>query len=546
MTIIRYLFIKQKLTFFLYLLLSIIFAGFEVFLAYIMSVCVDLALSGEISHFLTTGLLFVLYIFLFIIADYLTKYVRNRILKNAEIMLRNDIIHGIFTKSILSFHEKNTADYVSTMSNDLDMIITSSFQTALYMIPDILSFAVSFICIFSISWQIALYIVVLTLVSLTIPKILSPKISTAKSEQSQNASDFTVAANEHLLGFDLLHTYHLIKKSSEELYQANRKWATSRFHVRQLNSIAGTLSYGFSNIVCIGLYFFGALLVVAENMTVGEMIAITQLAVYVMSPLQTFSSDFAEIISTDEIIRKLEQLIYSVSITGNKVINPKDFMTLKLDHVYFTYDQKEILHDISFTFEKGKKYLLSGSSGSGKTTLIQLLTRSLKPEHGNIFFNDINISDIDEDSYTSFITSCSQSTIIFNDTLRNNVTLFSDLFSDEKIMHALHLAGFDKLIAKYPDGLNQKISQSGRNLSGGEKQRIALARMFLFETPFVILDETFSNLDTESMTGLMRTITSMNNKTIIYIGHNIPLEIHRMFDVTISLQNHKISVKEMI
>lgn len=543
MTIYRYLFTKQKLFFFSYLILSAIFAGFEIFLAYIMSVCVDLALGGEISRFLTTGLLFILYIVLFFFVDYLTKYIRNRILKNSEIMLRKDIIHGVFSKSVISFHEKNTADYISAMSNDLDMIITSSFQTILYIIPDILSFTVSIICIFSMSWQITLYIVGFTLASLSIPRILSPLISGAKNVQSQNASAFTVSANEHLLGFDLLHNHHLFTKSLKELYQSNIKWATSKCRVRNLNSIAGTISYGFSNIVCIGLYFFGALLVVAGNMTLGEMIAISQLAVYIMSPLQTFSSDCAEIISSNEIIQKIQQLINSVSITGNKTINPNDFLTLKLDHVFFAYDQKEILHDISFTFEKGKKYILNGSSGSGKTTFVHLLTRSLNPEQGKIYFNDYDISDIDEDSYASFITLCSQNTIIFNDTLRNNVTLFSDQFSDENILHALQMAGFDKLDARYPDCLNQKISQSGSNISGGEKQRIALARMFLFDTPFAILDETFSNLDAKSMIELIRTITSMDDKTIIYIGHNLPIEILRMFDVTITLQNNIISIE---
>lgn len=138
-----------------------------------------------------------------------------------------------------------------------------------------------------------------------------------------------------------------------------------------------------------------------------------------------------------------------------------------------------------------------------------------------------------------FVTVNAQNTFLFDDTLRNNVTLYSEQYSDSEIYAALEKAGFTTVLERFTSGLDERISQSGQNLSGGEKQRIALARMFLFHTPFLILDESFANLDRESMTELLGRVTSNQEGTVLYIGHNIPSDIVEMFDTVLEIQNCK-------
>lgn len=535
-----YLFQKQKKYFCFYTVIVVIAAILEIALAYVMSVCVELAMNKELSQFARYGMIFFIYVVLVSFSDYLVKYLRARVLQNAQTELRNDTTRRLLAMDFSSFHSRNTGDWVSMLANDVELVGQSYFTTILLIFPDVLSFLFSLICVFFLSWPIALFVLVLTAAQMLIPRLLSPAISQAKEHQSQQAADYTITATEHLQGFDLLQSFHLTVQSFIALNQINSKWEDAKFRVKYLNALAKSLSYGFSQLIYVGLYFIGAILVVKDFMSVGSLIAVAQLSVYIIAPLQTFSADMAEIISSKKIIEKLENLKASESVDKEWCSPPDEFECLALDHISFSYDKNQILTDVSYSFEKGKKYILRGASGSGKTTLTKLLSGSLKPAQGKIFLNGISIDRLAPSDYVKFVTVSAQNTFLFDDTLRNNVTLYSQQYSDLEICAALEMAGFTPVMERLNGGLDERISQSGQNLSGGEKQRIGLARMFLFHTPFLILDESFANLDRESMTVLLRRITSNQEKTVLYIGHNIPAEIVAMFDAVLEIWDSKI------
>ncbi len=530
-----YLFQKQKGRFILYSLFVIIASVLEVALAYVMSLCVELAMNKELSQFTRYGVMFIVYVVLVSLSDYLVKYQRAGVLRNAQTELRNDTTKQLLAMDFASFHDRNTGDWVSLLANDVDLVGQSYFNTILLLFPDVLSFAFSLVCVFYISWPVALFVLVLTAVQL-----LSPSISQAKDAQSGRAADYTIMATEHLQGFDLLQGFHLTARSFASLSQMNERWENAKFHAKYLNMLAKALSYGFSNVVYVGLYFFGAVLVVTGHMTVGALIAVAQLSVYIISPLQTFSADLAEIISSKRIIGKLEELKAYGRKEKEWCSPPEEFCSLTLQNVSFSYDEAYILKEISYSFEKGRKYILRGASGSGKTTLTRLIAGSLKATEGRILLNDIPIDQIAPSDYVGFVTVNAQSTFLFDDTLRNNVTLYSEQYSDSEIRAALEKAGFSPVLDRFARGLDERIGQSGQNLSGGEKQRIALARMFLFHTPFLILDESFANLDRGSMTELLERITANKEETVLYIGHNIPKDIVGLFDTVLDIQDGRL------
>ncbi len=189
-----------------------------------------------------------------------------------------------------------------------------------------------------------------------IPKMLSPAISQAKDCQSQRAADFTITATEHLQGFDLLQSFHLTAQSFISLSRINSKWEDAKFRVKYLNALAKAFSYGVSQLIYVGLYFIGAILVVTDHMSVGSLIAVAQLSVYIIAPLQTFSADVAEIISSKKIIEKLENLNGSGDEDKAWCSPPAEFQCLALDNISFSYGRNPVLTDVSYTFKKGKKY----------------------------------------------------------------------------------------------------------------------------------------------------------------------------------------------
>ena len=532
-----YLFKKQKGRFCLYTLFVIINAVLEIALAYVMSICVELAINKELSQFARYGIMFLAYVVLDCLSDFLVKYLRARVLEKAQVELRNDTTQRLLAMDVPAFYSKNTGDWVSMLTNDVELIGQSYFTTILLIILDLLSFIFSLICVFWLSWPIAFFVLALTAAQMLIPKLLSPAIAKAKDCQSKSAADYTITATEHLQGFDLLQSFHLTAQSFISLSNINSKLEDSKFRVKYLNALARSLSYGFSQFIYVGLYFLGAILVVTDHMTVASLIAVAQLSVYIIAPLQTFSADMAEIISSKNIIEKFDSLKASEQEDKEWRKAPEKFESLAINNISFSYEQSKILEDISYSFEKGKKYILRGASGSGKTTLTKLLAGSLKPTSGQVLLNGIPTDQLSPADYVGFVTVSAQNTFLFDDSLRNNVTLYSNKYSDEEIRDSLEKAGFNPVLERLAGGLDERIGQSGQNLSGGEKQRIALARMFLYHTPFVILDESFANLDLESMTELLKRITSSQDETVLYIGHNIPENIVQMFNTVLEIQD---------
>lgn len=377
-----------------------------------------------------------------------------------------------------------------------------------------------------------------------IPKVLAPKISDAKEAQSNAASAFTVSASEHFQGYALLHGLNLTKYSCDALSKSNALWEKTKFRVKHITMVANILSYGCGNVVYIGLYFIGAILVANGHMSLGTMVAITQLSVYIMGPLQTFSGEVAEIISTRKILQKMPQSPFpNAGVIEKKDIPAETIHTIALENISFTYDKTTLIANTSFVFERGKKYILSGSSGSGKTTIANLLCGTIAPQQGAVYFNDHPLSELSPSSVIKTISICSQNTFIFNDTLRNNITLFESRYTDEQVTAAICHVGLDKVLQRFEHGLDEILTQSGNTLSGGERQRIALARMELLNTPFIILDESFANLDIQSTQRILSGLTKIKEKTVIYIGHQLPEEITTLFDEIVEIRDKKLVAK---
>ena len=540
----KYLFNHQRKRFWLYTLCVCLSCICEIGLAFIMSTCIDLALQQKIGLFWRYGIRFIVFILVYLVIDYSTQRARYRLLQNAQTYLRDDTLFNILLLDSDAFHKKNTGEWVSILTNDVEVIGQSYFSIILDFIPQIISFVSCTALLCYLSWPLALFVVAFTLLQMLIPKILAPRISDAKEAQSNAASSFTVGASEHFQGYSLLHGLNLTKYSCNALSKSNALWEKAKFRVKHITMIANTLSYGCGNVVYIGLYFIGAILVVEGHMSLGTMVAITQLSVYIMGPLQTFSGEVAEIISTKKILQKMPQSTSSnAGVVGKKDIPPETIQNILLDNVSFTYDKTDLIANASFVFERGKKYILSGPSGSGKTTIANLLCGNIEPQQGAVYFNHHQLSEITSNSVIKTISICSQNTFLLNDTLRNNITLFERRYTDAQVKDAVHHVGLDNVLNRFAHGLDEILGQSGNTLSGGERQRIALARMELLNTPFIILDESFANLDIQSTKRILSDLTKQSEKTVIYIGHQLPEEITSLFDEIVEIRDKQLVPK---
>lgn len=410
----KYLLNHQRKRFWLYTICVCLSCICEIGLAFVMSTCIDLALQQKTSLFWYYGVRFIVFILVYLVIDYSTQRARYRLLQNAQTFLRDDTLSNILLLGSDAFHKKNTGEWVSVLTNDVEVVGQSYFSIILNFIPQVISFVSCTALLCYLSWPLAVFVVAFTLFQMIIPKILAPKISDAKEAQSNAASAFTVSASEHFQGYALLHGLNLTKYSCDALSKSNALWEKTKFRVKHITMVANILSYGCGNVVYIGLYFIGAILVANGHMSLGTMVAITQLSVYIMGPLQTFSGEVAEIISTRKILQKMPQAASpNAGVIEKKDIPAETIHTIALENISFTYDKTTLIANTSFVFERGKKYILSGSSGSGKTTIANLLCGTIAPQQGVVYFNDYALSELSPNSVIKTISICSQNTLGF-------------------------------------------------------------------------------------------------------------------------------------
>ena len=536
-----YLYKNQFVRFIVFVFLSIISSLFEVGLAYVMLKCVDFAMVGNMSKAWRYAGWLSFYIIVFFIVDYFSKKLKWKILEFSQMKLRNDVVDKIFSMSYREFHRKNTSSWLSILINQLNVIEESYFKIWFNVFIEMFQFIVSLIFLLYISPYLVLFVLIITMIQMIIPKLMSPLIAKKKKEQVIEAEQFAITATEHLGGFDLLKSFQLTAKSLQAIHLANERWEERKYNVRIFTTLARLLSYTFGQILYVGIYFFGALLTILGYMSVGTMIAASQLVVYIASPLQTLSDDITEIRSAREIIKNLEKEIQSAKEEKKKIKTvPSNFQKIELRQVSFSYEEHQIFENVDLTLQSGKKYLLCAPSGTGKSTFIQLLTKILKPDQGYILIDGEDIEHFLEEEYARFILCCTQNTFIFNASLRDNITLFNDKFAEKEILEVLNRVGLQYILEHFDDGLDHMIAQGGYTLSGGERQKIALARMELYDPPVIIFDESFANIDLKTTKRLIDNITSKSEKTIIVVAHQISEEIISCFDEKIVLKNKHI------
>jgi ATP-binding cassette subfamily B protein len=312
---------------------------------------------------------------------------------------------------------------------------------------------------------------------------------------------------------------------------------TFRAFIQMMAVTLGNFSY-------IGLFFVGAILILHHKMTVGELVGASQLAVYITGPMQTIAESFADIKGAKEIVQKLlpenkNEKIKNADEAEKAQISKTNIDKIIVNDITFRYSDKCLFDHAGFTFEKGRNYLIQAPSGTGKSTLGALLSGVLEPASGKILYDDTPVKNIPIENRIGLFAVCPQHPFIFQDSLKNNITLFDDSYSDETVLKVLDTVN---LHMEAIDGINSDISQAGKNMSGGELQRLALARLMLLDTKFIFLDEGMANLDVNATALLLTKLTKKENQSLIYISHQENDKISQLFDCIVTIKNGKIEL----
>ncbi|MGB8455323.1 MAG: ABC transporter ATP-binding protein [Anaerocolumna sp.] len=497
---------------------------------------IDSTSMQHLFSYLIIGIIFCIFVFF---VEYASKAGLAKLLKEISYDLRKDVFNSIINLNIREFNKNNSAEYISTLSNDLK-IINDEYYVPLYeVLLQSSFFIIAAIMISFISPILLLIVFFVSIFPILLPKIFSEKLKNNRGNYSKRMSEYISEIKDVFSGFEVVKTFSIEKKITNIEKEKNSLLSDSEYKSNIVLYLAQTLSSVISNISFILVIAVAMYLVLRGDLTIGFMVATTQMMNFIMTPCRTVSQNIAKIKSTKQIQVKILDLINrSNAFTKENEIEGLKFK-IQFKDVSFSIGENRILDKISLTIERGKKYAIVGTSGSGKSTLIKLLLRYYDDYEGSIEIDGIDNRTISNESIFRVCPIIHQNVFVFNDTLKNNIALYND-YSDVEIKEAITAAGIDHLVFKLKNGIYEIIDENGNNFSGGEKQRISIARALIKKPSVIILDEATSSLDNETAYKIEESILKIPYLTSLIITHKYNEGLLKSYDEIIAIKDGKL------
>jgi subfamily B ATP-binding cassette protein MsbA len=444
-----------------------------------------------------------------------------------------DIRSKLFEKSLnlpLSFYsEERKGDIMSRMNSDVGEIEVAVVSVLELVYREPISIVISIGALLYISPQLTIFsFILLPLSAFVISRIGKSLKRTAKEGQHQMGV-LNSALEEGLGAVRVIKAFNAIPqviKSFNKINNRHQQLLTRTFRKKELSS---PLNETLGAFVLVSIVWFGGSMILDDvtgtNLSGAEFITFIVMFSQLLRPIQGVANSVGYIhkakVSLDRIneIFDTDEKIYEAE---NPVKLDELSKELKFEKVSFKYKDEYVLKDINFSIPQGKTYALVGESGSGKSTISDLLPRFYDVNQGAIFYDDTNIKDASIKDLRSHIGIVSQESILFNDTVRNNIIFGTENASDEEIINAAKIANAHEFIMNLENGYDTNIGERGNKLSGGQKQRMSIARAVLKNPSIMILDEATSALDTESEKLVQDALEKlMKNRTSLVIAHRL-------------------------
>lgn len=535
--------LKYKYQFFCRIITISLVALASICFDFLMGFIVDIFASGDSDKFLIITISSISLIIVMFLTEYIDGLVMSSYIKNTVNYLRTDIFSKIINKDIKDFSLDNSGKYISILYNDLKIIEDNFFNNLFQVISCFISFIISLVVLFSISPTIVIFISIFGVLGFIIPNALSKKLVIQKKEYSQNLEQVTSITKDLFSGFEVIKGFNISNKINEIFKTASTNVETSKKKYSILEGIIRGFSLSFSVTIYLGVLLLGGYLMYKKSITVGTAIIIIQLSTHIVGPVKLSISLINQIRSVAMIADKIEEILEDTHDDFENTKLENFSKSICIENLNFSYtEERKALDNINLTFDKNKKYAIVGESGSGKSTLIKLLMRYYNDYEGKISIDNLNIKNIYSSDLYKNISMIQQNIFMFDDSIKENIRLYSN-HDDKDILDACKRSGLDKLLNKLPNGINSLVGENGNKLSGGEKQRIAIARALINNTQILILDESTSALDNETAYNLENSLLNLENLTLITVTHKLIKNILNRYDEIIVMKNGKIIEK---
>lgn len=530
---------KNRIAFSVALLMTLCTIALNFGITWVMQQMLD-AVSGvpEALSLSVLGLLTAGIVLLIILFKMITYWSKPRFMQRAMLQYKNFAFQKLTSKSISAFRQENISDYLSGFSNDLNTIENDYLSAQFQIVSYTMEFSGSLLLMLYYSPMMTVIATAFCTLPVLAAVITGNRMEKVEKTVSAKNAEFLATLQDALNGFPVMKTFKAEKEIEAIVGQSNQQAEDAKCRKGKLSTILYTIGAVAGVTAQLGTFLVGcAMTRTGYPITPGELMAFLNLTALFIEAIREMPALFGKRNAALALVDKLaESLEKNLQDEGKEIPSGLD-TAITVSDVSFAYEpEKPVLTHIDCTFEAGKSYAIVGASGSGKSTLLNLLMGGGCYE-GEITYDGQELRQISSKSLFDFVSMIQQNVFVFNASIRDNITMFKP-FPKEQVDQAIRLSGLSQLIAE--KGEHYICGENGCNLSGGEKQRISIARSLLRNSQVLLADEATAALDAETAYQVSDAILDLTNITRIVVTHALDASLLRRYDRILTMKAGKI------
>lgn len=532
----RRLFYKNKMCFIASVIMTIVMSFLKLMISWLIQQIMDSMANQNMQSVVRCAWIAASVVIAYTVANAVYRAVYPRFLQRAMQQYRDYAFSRLTQKSLRSFSKEGTALYVSALTNDCTSIENNYLAATFTLIEFLFCFLGALIMMLYYSPVMLVLAVALSFLPVAVSMTAGNRLTEQEKEISKKNERFVSIVNELLSGFPVIKSFRAEAQASRLFSQRNEQAEEAKKNKRRTEQLISLLANDAGIIAQMGIFLAGAWLAISnKGVTAGVVIVFVQLMNYILNPISQVPLLWSNRKAAIALMEKLsDALSENVREEGREKLNVFSEKIEVKDLTYGYEPESPVLKDLDVQFDAGKSYAIVGGSGSGKSTLLNLLMGSSSNYQGEICIDSVSIKNIESESLYQLMTSVQQNVFVFNDTIRNNVTMFHE-FSDKEVTLALERSGLSEFIEKR--GEDFVCGENGANLSGGERQRISIARALLRKSPIILVDEATAALDAATARAVSFSILNLVGMTRIVVTHRLEEAILRRYDKILVMKN---------
>lgn len=533
---IHQLYYKNRMNFVVTIILTIAMSSLNLMISWLIQQIMDSMANQNMQAVVRCAWIAASVVIAYTVANAVYRAVYPRFLQRAMQQYRDYAFSRLTQKSLRSFSKEGTALYVSALTNDCTSIENNYLAATFTLIELLFCFWGALIMMLYYSPVMLVLAVALSFLPVAVSMKAGNRLTEQEKEISKKNERFVSIVNELLSGFPVIKSFRAEAQASRLFSQRNEQAEEAKKNKRRTEQLISLLANDAGIIAQMGVFLAGAWLAISnKGVTAGVVIVFVQLMNYILNPISQVPLLWSNRKAAIALMEKLsDALSENVREEGREKLNGFSEKIEVKDLTYGYEPESHVLKDLDVQFDAGKSYAIVGGSGSGKSTLLNLLMGSSSNYQGEICIDGVSIKNIESESLYQLMTSVQQNVFVFNDTIRNNVTMFHE-FPDKEVTLALERSGLSEFIEKR--GEDFVCGENGANLSGGERQRISIARALLRKSPILLVDEATAALDAATARAVSFSILNLVGMTRIVVTHRLEEAILRRYDKILVMKN---------